>query len=65
LQLHEAKLSAQELASKVPKRMQANELLQENIVRAEQELLTETATLSENDKFREDLLEQAALVIET
>ncbi len=62
IQLHDAKLSAQELAALLPRRIRDNEELREQMKLKEQELERSRAAVSEAEENRDQFMEQAALV---
>ena len=62
IQLHDAKLSAQELAALLPRKIRDNEELREQMTLKEQELDRNRAAVSEAEETRDQFLEQAALV---
>ena len=63
-QLHDMKLSAQELAALVPGRLHENQMLREDISAREQEILIRRTHTSECEEERTQLLEAAALETE-
>lgn len=62
IQLHDAELSAKELAAQVPIKFRENEELRELMKLKEQEVDRERADVSETEESRDQFLEQAALV---
>lgn len=62
IQLHDAKLSAQELAALLPRKIRDNEELREQMTLKEQELDRNRVAVSEAEETRDQFLKQAALV---